>query len=85
MCYFWLGKYGEAVNCFRKMKTPDRESVFYLTASLSKLGEGIKSSETSLFKGRSFIPFIPFLSLTCFANSKVLVCMSEENLEGGSI
>ena len=46
MCYFWLGKYSEAVNCFRKMKTPDRESVFYLTASLSKLGEGIKSAET---------------------------------------
>ena len=46
MCYFWLGKYSEAVNCFRKMKTPDRESVFYLTASLSKLGEGIKSTET---------------------------------------
>ena len=45
MCYFWLGKYSEAVNCFRKMKTPDRESVFYLTASLSKLGEGIKSAE----------------------------------------
>jgi adenylate cyclase len=46
MCYFWLGKYSEAVNCFRKMKTPDRESVFYLTASLSKMGEGIKSAET---------------------------------------
>jgi len=46
MCYFWLGKYSEAVNCFRKMKTPDRESVFYLTASLSKLGVGIKSAET---------------------------------------
>ena len=46
MCYFWLGKYSEAVNCFRKMKTPDRESVFYLTASLSKLGEGVKSAET---------------------------------------
>ena len=46
MCYFWLGKYSEAVNCFKKMKTPDRESVFYLTASLSKLGEGIKSAET---------------------------------------
>ena len=46
MCYFWLGKYSEAVNCFRKMKTPDRESVFYLTASLSILGEGIKSAET---------------------------------------
>ena len=46
MCYFWLGKYSEAVNCFRKMKTPDRESVFYLTASFSKLGEGIKSAET---------------------------------------
>jgi len=46
MCYFWLGKYSEAVNCFRKMKTPDRESIFYLTASLSKLGEGIKSAET---------------------------------------
>ena len=46
MCYFWLGKYSEAVNCFRKMKTPDRESVFYLTASLSKLGEGLKSAET---------------------------------------
>ncbi len=46
MCYFWLGKYSEAVNCFRKMKTPDRESVFYLTVSLSKLGEGIKSAET---------------------------------------
>ena len=46
MCYFWLGKYSEAANCFRKMKTPDRESVFYLTASLSKLGEGIKSAET---------------------------------------
>ena len=46
MCYFWMGKYSEAVNCFRKMKTPDRESVFYLTASLSKLGEGIKSAET---------------------------------------
>jgi len=45
MCYFWLGKYSEAVNCFRKMKTPDRESVFYLTASLSELGEGIKSAE----------------------------------------
>ena len=28
------------------MKTPDRESIFYLTASLSKLGEGIKSAET---------------------------------------
>ena len=46
MCYFWLGKYSEAVNCFRKMKTPDRESIFYLTASLSKLGKGIKSAET---------------------------------------
>ena len=46
MCYFWLGKYSEAVNCFRKIKTPDRESIFYLTASLSKLGEGIKSAET---------------------------------------
>ena len=46
MCYFWLGKYSEAVNCFRKMKTPDRESIFYLTASLSKLGEEIKSAET---------------------------------------
>ena len=46
MCYFWLGKYSEAVNCFRKMKTPDRESIFYLTASLSKLGEGLKSAET---------------------------------------
>ena len=43
MCYFWLGKYSEAENCFRKMKTPDRESVFYLTASLSRFGEGIKS------------------------------------------
>ena len=46
MCYFWLGKYSEAVNCFRKMKTSDRESVFYLTATLSKLGDGIKSTET---------------------------------------
>ena len=46
MCYFWLGKYSEAVNCFRKIKTPDRESIFYLTASLSKLGEEIKSAET---------------------------------------
>ena len=34
------------LNCFRKMKTPDRESIFYLTASLSKLGEEIKSAET---------------------------------------
>ena len=46
MCYFWLGKYSEAVNCFRKMKTPDRESLFYFAATLFKLEEEKKSAET---------------------------------------
>jgi len=46
MCYFWLEKYNDAANCFRKVKTPSRESLFYFAATLAKLGEEIKSTET---------------------------------------
>ena len=46
MCYFWLEKYSDAANCFKKIKTPSRESLFYFAATLAKLGEEIKSTET---------------------------------------
>ena len=46
MCYFWLEKYSNAANCFRKIKTPSRESLFYFAATLFKLEEEKKSAET---------------------------------------
>jgi adenylate cyclase len=46
MCYFWLEKYSNAANCFRKIKTPSRESLFYFAATLIKLEEEKKSAET---------------------------------------
>ena len=46
MCYFWLEKYSDAANCFKKIKTPSRESLFYFAATLAKLGEKQKSAET---------------------------------------
>jgi len=39
MCHFWLKNFSEAVKCFKKIKTPCKESLFYLAASYSKLGE----------------------------------------------
>jgi len=46
MCYFWLEKYSNAANCFRKIKNQSRESLFYFAATLFKLEEGKKSAET---------------------------------------
>jgi len=46
MCYFRLEKYSNAANCFRKIKTPSRESLFYFAATLFKLEEEKKSAET---------------------------------------
>ena len=46
MCYFWLEKYSNAANCFRKIKTPSRESLFYFAATLFKLEEEKKSAKT---------------------------------------
>ena len=46
MCFFWLEKYSDAANCFRKIKIPNRESLFYFAATLSKLGDELNSAET---------------------------------------
>jgi adenylate cyclase len=46
MCYFWLEKYNNAANCFRKIKTPSRESLFYFAATLFKLGDEKNATET---------------------------------------
>ena len=46
MCFFWLEKYSDAANCFRKIKIPNRESLFYFAATLSKLGDEQNSAET---------------------------------------
>jgi len=45
MCHFWLQNYIEAAKCFKKIKTPCKESLFYLAASLAKLGEQKQSTE----------------------------------------
>ena len=45
MCHYWLQNYNEAVKSFRKIKTPCKESLFYLAASLTKLGEQEQSKE----------------------------------------
>ena len=36
MCHYWLKDYKEAISCFKKIKTPNRDSLFYLAASLAK-------------------------------------------------
>ena len=46
MCYFWLEKYNNAANCFRKIKTPSRESLFYFAATLFKLVNEKNAAET---------------------------------------
>ena len=45
MCHYWLKDYKEAINCFKKIKTPNRESLFYLAASLAKEDRGKESTE----------------------------------------
>ena len=40
MCHYWLKNYKEAINCFKKIKSPNRDSLFYLAASLAKADRG---------------------------------------------
>ena len=34
MCHYWLKDYKETINSFKKIKTSNRNNLFYLTASL---------------------------------------------------
>ena len=45
MCHYWLKDYKEAINCFKKIKTPNRDSLFYLAASLAKAERENESTE----------------------------------------
>ena len=45
MCHFWLGDYERAVESFRKIKTPNMASPFYLAMALHKTGDLKKSAE----------------------------------------
>ena len=45
MCHFWLKNFLEAIKCFKKIKTPCKESLFYLAASYAKLGKTKQSIE----------------------------------------
>ena len=45
MCHYWLKDYKEAINCFKKIKTPNRDSLFYLAASLAKADRENESTE----------------------------------------
>ena len=45
MCHFWLGDYERAVESFRKIKTPNMASPFYLSMALHKTGDLKKSAE----------------------------------------
>ena len=46
MSHYWLGNFSEAVDSFRKLKVPTRNSLFYLAATFSKIDETEKSVET---------------------------------------
>ena len=46
MSHYWLGNLSEAVESFRKLKVPTRNSLFYLAATFSKLDETDRSVET---------------------------------------
>ena len=46
ICQFWLGNLSEATESFRKLKVPTRNSLFYLAATLSKMAEAEKATET---------------------------------------
>ena len=46
MSHYWLGNFSEAVDSFRKLKVPTRNSLFYLAAAFSKIDETEKSVET---------------------------------------
>jgi hypothetical protein len=46
ICQFWLGNLSEATESFRKLKVPTRNSLFYLAATLSKMSEAEKATET---------------------------------------
>ena len=39
ICYFWLNKFDEALESFRTLKVPSRNSLFYRTATLGKKGQ----------------------------------------------
>jgi len=45
MCHYWLKDYKEAINCFKKIKTQNRDSLFYLAASLAKADRENESTE----------------------------------------
>jgi TolB-like protein/Tfp pilus assembly protein PilF len=39
MCHYWMQNYSDAVKSFNKIKTLNREGLFYLAASLAKAGQ----------------------------------------------
>ena len=65
MCHYWLQDYKEAINCFKKIKTPNKDSLFYLAASLAKASHENESAEALKFAVRT-----TGLSLEIFVNSQ---------------
>ena len=53
MCHYWLKDFKTAINCFKKIKTPNKDSLFYLAASLAKSNQENESSEAVKFAVRT--------------------------------
>ena len=46
MSYYWLKHFSEAIDSFRKLKVPTRNSLFYLAAAFSRIDKTDKSVAT---------------------------------------
>ena len=65
MCHYWLKNYKEAISCFKKIKTPNKDSLFYLAASLAEANQKNESAEALEFAFRT-----TGLSLENYVNSQ---------------
>ena len=65
MCHYWLKNYKEAISCFKKIKTPNKDSLFYLAASLAEANQEDESAEALEFAVRT-----TGLSLGNYVNSQ---------------
>ena len=65
MGHYWLHDNKESINCFNKIKSPYKDSLFYLAASLAKARDANESTEVLRFAVRT-----TGLSLENFVNSQ---------------
>ena len=81
ICYFWLNKYNEALESFRTLKVPSRNSLFYRTATLGKKGQQ-NDAKISLAEALSVTNLsIPEFINTQFYKNEVTVSSLRMTLE----